>query len=153
MSSKSTLTFYFKYTNNNTLPIIDIFANLAGYVKLYLDSKSDNNHQMTKETILDFWDRMAEAKNYSRVDQTHFKKRTHRLLSKKNAKKRGHQLMSAPSFLPNRLPRKVAAKSQCTSSGCSRRYVSCLSLRISCSLLGDGAVIDGELSENRPKCY
>jgi hypothetical protein len=87
MLSKSTLTFYFKYTNNNTLPIIDIFANLAGYVKLYLDSKSDGNHQMTKETILDFWDRMAEGKNYSRVDQTHFKKRTDRLLSKKKSQK------------------------------------------------------------------
>jgi len=99
MSSKSTLTFYFEYTNNNTLPIIDIFANLAGY----LDSKSDDNRQMTKETILDFWDRMAEAKNYSQVDRTDFKKRTHRLLSKKNPKNQKHQLMNAPSFLPTRL--------------------------------------------------
>ena len=69
------------------LPIIDIFANLAGYVKLHLDSKSDNNGQMTKETILDFWDRMAEAKNYSQVDQMDFKKRTHWLLSKKKSQK------------------------------------------------------------------
>ncbi|KAN0080675.1 hypothetical protein V8E54_003879 [Elaphomyces granulatus] len=63
----------------------NIFANLAGYVKLYLDLKSDNNRQMTKETILDFWDRMTEAKNYSQVDQTDFKKRTHRLLSNKRS--------------------------------------------------------------------
>jgi hypothetical protein len=107
MLSKSTLTFSFKYTNNNTLPAIDIFANLAGYVKLYLDSKSDDNRQMTKETILDFWDRMAEAKNYSQVDQTDFKKRTHRLLSKKKSQKSKIPINEC-TFFSTEPPSKVA---------------------------------------------
>ena len=107
MSSKSTSTFCFKYTINNTLPIIDIFANLAGYVKLYLDSKSDNNGQMTKENILDFWDRMAEAKNYSQVDQTDFKKQTHRLLSKKKAQKSKTPIDEC-TFFSSEPPSKVA---------------------------------------------
>ena len=110
MSSKSTLIFYFKYTNDKTLPIIDIFANLAGYVKLYLDSKSDDNRQMTKETILDFWDRMAEAKNYSQVDQMDFKKRTHWLLSKKKSQK-SKTPVDECTFFSTDPPSKVAASS------------------------------------------
>ena len=87
---------------------IDIFANLAGYVKLYLDSKSDDNRQMTKETILDFWDRMAEAKNYSQVDQRDFKKRTHRLLSKKKSQK-SQTSIDECTFFSSEPPSKVAA--------------------------------------------
>jgi hypothetical protein len=63
---------------------------------------------MTKETVLDFWDRMAEAKNYSQVEQTDFKKRTHRLLSKKKAQKAKTPIDEC-TFFSTEPPRKVAA--------------------------------------------
>ena len=145
------------------LPIIDIFANLAGYVKLHLDSKSDNNGQMTKETILDFWDRMAEAKNYSQVDKTDFKKRTRRLLPK-NKSQKVRTPIDECTFFSTEPPRKVAVPTSslpwsilfCQRCGPLKAlFLMSVTEDFMFTVGWWRAVIDGELtlSENRPKCY
>ncbi|KAN0084814.1 hypothetical protein V8E54_001281 [Elaphomyces granulatus] len=83
----------------------NIFANLAGYVKLYLDSKSDDNRQMTKETILDFWIGWLKQRTIPRSTKR-ISKSGHTgycMCPRKNPKNQKHQLMNAPSFLPTRL--------------------------------------------------